>query len=242
MFNRRQYSILSERYFETLLGDFSSLIWMVGQAPLIAGLIILRWKSLQATDTLYFVMALSSVWFGCINSCRELARELPIFKRECLFGLDVTSYLASKIKILSLVGLVEIGLFFIMLNHYLDLDISLFGGFISVYGLYFTGMCLGLLISRWSGSVSKAVISVPVAIIPQIVFSRFVLPEGSLKGVGAKIEKIMPAKWGFEALEACKKGQFDWGEFISSFAILTGIGILFLVMTLFHLWFVKEDA
>ena len=29
MFNRRQYAILSERYFDVLLGDFGALLWMV---------------------------------------------------------------------------------------------------------------------------------------------------------------------------------------------------------------------
>jgi hypothetical protein len=207
----------------------------------IAGLIALRWKSLQASETLYFIMALSAVWFGCVNACREIAGELPIFRRECLFGLDVGSYLASKVKILGLVGLVEIGLFYFMLHRLLDLNLVLVPAFAAAFGLYFTGMNLGLLVSRWSGSVSKAVASVPVAIIPQIVFSKFVLPEGSLRGMGAKVEKTMPAKWGFEAIKACKKGEVQWGEFFGSFSILIGIGALFFLLTLFHLWFVKED-
>ncbi len=241
MFDKRQYGILSERYFESLLGDLTALLWMVGQAPIIAAIIVLRWKSLQATESLYFVIALSSVWFGCINSCREIAKEIPIYKRELLFGLDSGAYLASKVKILGLVGLVETGLFFFILNHWLDLDIALVPGFIGAYGLYFTGMSLGLLISRWSGSVSKAVISVPVAIIPQIVFSKFVLPETTLKGIGAKIDKIMPAKWGFEAIKACEKPEVQWGDYASSLFVLVGIGLLFLLLTFFHLWFVKED-
>ena len=241
MFDKRQYAILSERYFESLLGDFKALLWMIGQAPIIAGLIILRWKSLQATESLYFVMALSSVWFGCINSCGELAKELPIYKRESLFGLDPAAYLASKVKILGLIGLAEIGLFYFLLNHYLVLDVSLLPGFASVFGLYFAGMGLGLLLSRWCVTVGRAVVAVPIAIIPQIVFSKFVLPESSLKGIGAKIDKVMPAKWGFEALKACQKPELQWGDFMFSLFVLLCIGSVFLALTYFHLWFVKED-
>ncbi len=242
MFNKRQYSILSERYFETLLGDFSALVWMVGQAPLIAGLIILRWKSWQATESLYFVIALSAVWFGCINACREIAKESSIYRRERLFGLNNAAYLASKVKILSLIGLIEIALFYFLINRYLDLDLTLVLAFISIFGLYFSGMSLGLMLSKWCGTVSKAVISVPIAIIPQIVFSKFVLPENTLKGAALKIEKLMVVKWGFEALRVCKKGEIAYGDYIVSMVILICLGLLFLLLTLFHLWFAGEET
>lgn len=242
MFNRRQYSILSERYFETLLGDFTALLWMVGQAPIIAGLIILRWKSWQATETLYFVIALSVLWFGCINACREIAKESAIFKRELLFGLSIGAYLASKVKILSLVGLMEVALFFFALNHYLVLELSLLPAFAALFLAYISGMSLGLMLSRWCRTVNKAVISVPIAIIPQIVFSKFVLPTDTLKGAAATIEKLMIARWGFEALNACKKGEILFGTYFKSMSVLVLLGFAFLLLTLFHLWFVKEDA
>jgi len=237
---KRQYSILSERYFETLLGDFPSLIWMVGQAPLIAGLIILRWKSWPANETLYFIMALSVVWFGCTNSCREIAKELNILKRESLFGINVIAYLASKAKILSLIGIVEIGLFCFLLNRYLNIGLSLFLSFIALLGLYFSGMSLGLMLSKWCGSVSRAVIAVPIVIIPQIVFSKFVMPENTLKGAALKIEKLMVVKWGFEALKSSKLGEISFGDFSISMAVLILLGTIFLMLTLLHLFFVKD--
>ena len=242
MFNRRQYAILSERYFETLLGDFSALIWMVGQAPLIAGLIILRWKSWQATETLYFVLALSSVWFGCINACRELARERSIYRRERLFGLNIGAYLASKIKILGLIGLVEIFLFYYLINRWLDTELNLTLALLALFGLYFSGMSLGLMLSRWCGTVAKAVLSVPIAIIPQIVFSKFVLPENTLKGAALKIEKFMIVKWGFEAMKYSKRGEIVYGDYSLSMLVLIGLGLLCLGLTLFHLWFAGEEA
>ena len=215
---------------------------MVGQAPLIAGLIILRWKSWQATETLYFVIALSAVWFGCINACREIAKESGIYKRERLFGLNIAAYLASKVKILSMIGLAEIGLFYFLINRYLDLDLTLLLAFVAIFGSYFSGLSLGLMLSRWCSTVSKAVVSVPIAIIPQIVFSKFVLPENTLKGIALKIEKIMVVKWGFEALKVCKKGEIVYGDYIVSMLILIGLGLLFLLITLFHLWFSGEET
>ncbi len=242
MFDKRQYSILSERYFESMFGDFTSLAWMVGQAPLIAGLVILRWKSYQATESLWFVIALSALWFGCINACGEIAKEAGIYKRERLFGLNAGAYLASKVKILSLIGLVEIGLFYFLINRYLDTDLMPLLAFFALFGLYFSGMCLGLTLSRWCGTVSNALVAVPFAIIPQIVLSKFVLPENTLKGISLKLEKMMVVKWGFEALKFCKKGNILYGDYTISMLILTGLGLLFLLLTLFHLWFVGEET
>ncbi len=240
-FDRRQYAILSERYFEILMGDFSSLIWMVGQGPLIAGLVILRWRSWQATETMYFVIALSAVWFGCINACREIARESAIYRRERLFGINIPAYLASKIKILSILGLVEIALFYFLIHRYLDTDLVLFPAFVALFALYFSGMNLGLLLSRWCGSAGRAVVAVPIVIIPQIVFSKFVMPENTLKGAALKVEKLMVVKWGFEALKSVQKGETAYGDYFFSLLILALLTLLFIALTLFHLWFVPDE-
>ena len=242
MFNRRQYQLLSERYLESLAGDLPSLLWMVGQAPLIAGLVVLRWRSWQATDTLYFVLALSAVWFGCSNACREIARERAVYRRERLFGLSAGAYLASKVKILMLVGLVEIFLFYVVSARYLDLDLSPFPAFSTLAGLYFSGMALGLLLSRWCGTVNRAVVALPMVIIPQIVFSRFVLPKSALTGAALKIEKLMVVKWGFEALTHAKRGEFAAADYFPAMLVLLALGLLFLLLTLLHLWFVGEET
>jgi len=242
MFDKRQFSILSERDFECLLGDYKRLAWMIGLAPLVAVPVILRFKSLAATESLYFIIALSSVFFGCINGCGEIAKESAIYRRERLFGLDIGAYLASKVKILSLIGLVEIGIFYFLLDHYISTDLSMFFAFAALFLSYFSGMCMGLMLSRWCGTALKAVISVPLVIIPQIVFSKFVLPANTLKGVGLKIEKLMVAKWGFESLNYCKKGEIVYGDYLISVAVLIGLSLIFLILTFFHLWFSGEDA
>jgi len=241
VFDKRQYAILTERYFETLLGDLATLAWMVGQAPLIAGLIILRWRTLQATDTLYFVIALSAVWFGCINACREIAKESEIYKRERIFGIDPAAYLASKVKILGLVGLVEVFIFYFLLERYLSMDLSMPPAFTALYGLYFSGMATGLMLSRWCGTTGRAVVAVPIVIIPQIVFSKFVLPENTLKGAAETIEKLMVVKWGFEAIGHSKQGEVAVGDFMTAMVVLIGLGVVFLIATLFHLRFGGED-
>lgn len=240
IFDFRQFSILSDRYLECLIGDFSSFLWMLVQPVVIAGLIILRWKSYQSTETLHFVLSLSAVWFGCSNACREIAKEIPIYKQDRLLGMNISAYLASKIKILTLVGVVELGLFFFILNKFLALSLFIPLAFFSLFGLYFSGMTLGLMLSRWCGSVSKAVVSVPIALLPQIIFSKFVLPASTLKGFALKIEKCMVVKWGFEAMNNCATGNTHLGKYIFDMVVLLSLGVIFIILTLIHFFLFDE--
>ncbi len=241
LIDKRQYRILSERYFEVLLGDLPTLAWMIGQAPLIAGIVILRWRAWPATESLFFVIALSAVWFGCINACREIAREASIYRRERRFGLSRTAYLAAKMKILGLIGLAETALFHVLIHRAVDTDLILAPALIALIGLNFAGMSLGLMLSRWCRTPARAVAAVPVAIIPQIVFSKFVLPAHTLEGAAARIETLMPVKWGFEALTACRIGEARYGEYATSLLALAGLTALFALLTLFHLYFAGDD-
>ena len=86
--NFRQSGVLADRYFDILLGDLRNTLLLLCQAPIIAGLIVLVWRNVeQATTTLYFVLVLTSIWFGCTNASREIVKERAIFFRERMVGV-----------------------------------------------------------------------------------------------------------------------------------------------------------
>ena len=66
------------------------------------------WGSVEEdTPSLYFVMCLSALWFGCINACREIVKERAIIERERFFGLNIIAYVGSKVWVLA--GIVKGG-------------------------------------------------------------------------------------------------------------------------------------
>ncbi len=80
--NFRQSGILADRYFDILLGDLRNTVLLLLQSPIIAGLIVLVWRNVeQATDTMYFALALTSIWFGCTNASRAIVKKQAIFLR-----------------------------------------------------------------------------------------------------------------------------------------------------------------
>ncbi len=106
---RYQLKILTERYLMIQLGDLGTVALLVGQAPLIGWLCTLVWGSIgEPTKSLYFVLCLASIWFGCINACREIVKERNILERERFFGLSLAAYVGSKMAVLAGLGLLQV--------------------------------------------------------------------------------------------------------------------------------------
>ena len=104
----RQLKVLSRRYGACFAGDWVTGALLFAQAPLIGWLCAVVWGGVERdTPSLHFVMALSAVWFGCINACREIVKERTIFERERLFGLSLPAYVGSKIAVLAGLGLAQ---------------------------------------------------------------------------------------------------------------------------------------
>lgn len=159
---RAQWSVLHARYLAVTLADLPTLGLLLGQAPLIGALCGVVWGSVEDdTPSLWFVLALASVWFGCINACREVVKERAILERERLFGLSMLSYVASKLSILAGIGLIQV----ILLLSAVEFSIALRGTFLlELLGLWLgslAGTGLGLLVSALSQRQERAVGVVP---------------------------------------------------------------------------------
>ena len=56
----------------------------------------------------------SAVWYGCNNAAKEIVKERPIYRLERDVNLSVASYVVSKMALLSLVGLGQIILLYLV--------------------------------------------------------------------------------------------------------------------------------
>lgn len=231
-FDMRQSMILSERYIETLLGDLRNTLLLLVQAPFLAGIIVLVWREAEhATTTLDFVMTLTCVWFGCVNACREIVKERPYFIRERRAGLSSISYIVSKATVLSLLGFFQSLLLTVLVNIWIPLRAPLPIYFAVLFLTSLAGTALGLLLSSISGSVDKAVGFVPLLLIPQILFSEFVLPEKYQSAVTKVMEKFMIVHWGYNSLKAAGAATIDAGVLAGNMSALVAFFLVLLVLT-----------
>ena len=201
LIDRYQAGVLSDRYLEMVLADWKNTGLLLLQAPVLALMAVMVWQNVErTTPTLYFVMVLSIFWIGCMNACREIVKEREFFLRERMFNLDVGAYLYSKVRVLALVGAIQVGIYSLILAQAIDLRVPIGWVLINLLVTILCGTCLGLLISASVKRSDYAVAWVPLVIIPQIVFSEFTISEDQFQGLSEIIFRLMPSRWSYESL------------------------------------------
>lgn len=239
---RAQARVLAARYRDCLLGDTGGVLLLLAQAPLIGWLCTVVWGSIdEATPTLYFVLCLSAVWFGCINASREIVKERAIFERERLFGLRPGAYVLSKLQVLAGLGALQV----VLLQGTVEWRLMQLRGpmgleLLALFGASVAGTGLGLLVSALAGTQERAVFAVPLLILPQILFSPLALPEGMFGGVVAGVEKVMPVYWAFRVFRESTAVEPHWLVAILSLAVLAIVSLLLVGATTLALMHRRE--
>ena len=231
-----QFAVLTARYRDVVLGDWPTLLILVGQAPAIGALCAVVWGTVEeGTPSLWFVLALSSVWFGCINACREVVKERAIVERERMFGLSLPAYVGSKMSVLAVVGLVQV----VLLQGAVEWSISLRGPYlVETLALWLgslAGTALGLLISAIATRQERAVGVVPLLLLPQILFSEFAVPDRHFTGFLEVTRSFMPVHWTYSIFSGAAASDPHWGQVAEGMFVLPITAAALAVLTMFAL-------
>lgn len=212
LFSWRQAQTLIRRYCDLILSDRRNLAIMLLQAPLIGAVIGSVFtidgapvEQAVAQGQIAFILVLSAIWFGCLNSARELVKELPIYLRERSVNLAIGPYIFSKLVPLTALCLVQC----LVLLAIVRLMLPLSGTFIPQAAvLFLSGMAatnMGLTVSAFVDSNDKAVAIVPILLIPQAILSNAVTP---LAGAGEWLGKLtMISYWAYDGMKASFSDQ-----------------------------------
>jgi len=181
---------LTLRQLRIRINDRKNTAILLAKAPIIALLTILVFD--QRSMSAIFLTVISAIWFGCNNSVREIVSEWPIYKRERMFNLHLTSYLASKLIPNIILAAIQIGLFLTIVAGHLNL-MNPFETYLALLLAAFSSILMGLFVSALFDSPDKAMAVLPIVLIPQIVFSGVIAPLKSsmLEGIGY----IMISRW-----------------------------------------------
>ncbi|MFM7166649.1 MAG: FHA domain-containing protein [Planctomycetaceae bacterium] len=220
----RQAGLLSGRYLQILWADRRALLMMLGQCLLVAFLVVVMFGDVSSEElpqqasksaSIMFLLAISSVWFGCNNAAREIVKEKAIYVRERDVNLQTTAYVVSKFAVLCGISFLQVFL------------LCLISGWGTSVGLGFAAVgllcCLavagttgGLLISAVSNTSDMAIATVPLVLVPQIVLA------GAIAKVDGFAEWLAQSGivlyWGYGGLISCFPsdqsellGYTDWG-------------------------------
>ncbi len=229
--NGAQLSILAERYLDIILADRGNTFLLMIQAPIIALCIVLVWRDFDVpTNSLYFVMALSAVWFGTMNACREIVKERPILERELRVGLNLPAYVVSKFLVLAALGIFQCLLLVFFVNRSVPLPGGAIFHFATMVLASLGGTGLGLMLSSLMSTSDRAVGAVPIVLLPQILFSdQIVSHEHSTKLI-LWLEDLTLTKWSYEGMKQLAKTEPSWLSLFQSSLALSLMSLFFLLL------------
>ena len=204
-----QLRVTTRRYLDLVLSDRRNLALLLAQAPVIGVLLLLVSGGSALTGgridalKLLFMLSTTGVWFGVINSAREICKEAPILARERLAGLRAGPYLLSKMIVLLLLVIVQS----LLLVGTVAIRVKLPGAGVLLPGALelvitvvlagLAGLSLGLCLSAFAANPDKATSLIPIVLVPQVLFAGVMF---SLHGVTASVSWLTSSRAAMEAL------------------------------------------
>jgi hypothetical protein len=174
--------LLLRRLYTTFLGDPRSAVFLILQPLVIAVLLSLVCPDLKSIPRKLFFFHIAVQWFACSNAAQVIVRERAVFLRERLAGLRLHSYLFANLFGMGLLATLQM-LFLYALLKFLPNGLTgdpvwqLTAGLGSAWAM----TAVGIFISAACASSTKAVLIVPLVIIPQILAAGFVFPMEKLR-------------------------------------------------------------
>lgn len=222
----RQFSILTQRYFELVVRDKVLLTLLLAVMPLVGVLLAIiaqpsalvgesteRIQEILAESGSYSVagqaqvivmmLALAASLVGVFAAAFELVRERAIYRRERMVNLRLRTYLASKISVL--VGFAALQVLALLVVVALRVQVPLAGILLpGPLELYITlllttiaGILLGLFISAIAANSNNVIYLVLFAVFVQIIFAGVFF---DLPGIAKPLSYLTITRWSVEAL------------------------------------------
>jgi ABC transport system ATP-binding/permease protein len=198
--------ILLQRQLAILRSDWRNYAILLGQPIILAALV--SWVSNDPSLLLFFAY-IATLWFGCSNAAQEIVREIAIYRRERIVGVSRTAYVTSKFLFLGAITTAQSLSFYLCLQLFKGgLDGSSAWQCAALVSTAVASVGIGSAISALSRTVMQAVVVVPLALIPLILFSGYTVPANEMKPAVAAVSRFTPAF----AAQRCMDVSFLWGQ------------------------------
>ena len=209
----RQWGVLTSRTFETLTRNKLTLAILLGSPAMVVAMFAILFKpgafdvdspTPSAIVMILFWISFGAFFFGLTYGLLQICTERAILRREYLVGLDLGSYLLSKISVLLPFLLIVDGMMIVVLRVLDRLPPADTSTYLSI-GLTLAlcataALALGLLTSAAVRDPSQATLALPMLCFPAVLFSGAILPVHVMAPVGAAFSALWPDRWAFEAI------------------------------------------
>jgi ABC-type multidrug transport system ATPase subunit len=154
--------------------------------------------NLSDSLSISFLLVVSTFWFGCSNSAKEVVKERDQYEKERHSGLSALGYLGAKLAWLISVTLLQSVLLFILVAITTGLAGGRFSYALDLSAAAVCGVTVGLFISVHARNPDSAIAAVPLALIPQVVLGGLLKPVDGFSEILSIL--AVPCYWGYGAI------------------------------------------
>ena len=153
-----------------------------------------------------FMSVIVAIFIGLNISAEEIIKDRRLLQRESFLNLSRLSYLNSKVLILFVISAFQTMSFILIANSILEVRSTNLTFWLVIFSTAMFANMLGLNISSGLNSVVAIYITIPLIIIPQLLFSGTIVPFNKLhqdlssKEYVPRIGDMMASRWAYEAL------------------------------------------
>lgn len=153
-----------------------------------------------------FICVIVALFIGLTVTAEEIIKDRKMLKRESFLNLSRNSYLLSKIGLMFIISAIQTLTFVLIGNYILEIR----GLWLEYWVVLFSTSCsanlMGLIISSAFKSEKVIYITVPILIIPQLLFSGVIVKFDKLHPYISNAIEVpfignsMLSRWSYEAL------------------------------------------
>lgn len=226
----KQFRIFFSRSILSKLGDHQYLLMIALEAPLLAIIIGFFTKYTVAETYIFsandnipaylFMCVVAALFLGMIVSAEEIIKDKKILQREKFLDLSWGSYISSKVTVVFLISAIQMLVFVLLGNYILEIKGLSFIYWLILFSAAACANMIGLNLSASLKSTVAIYVSVPLLLVPQLLFSGVIVDFKKLHYSIAS-EKYVPligdtmiSRWAYEALAV---SQFKDNAFTKHF-------------------------
>ncbi len=153
-----------------------------------------------------FMSVVVALFLGLNVSAEEIIKDRKLLQRESFLNLSRFSYLGAKVLILFAISAIQTLSFVLIGNIVLEIQALTLSYWLILFSIACFANMLGLNISSGLNTVVSIYISIPLILVPQMLFSGVIVEFDKLHSSISNeqhvpiIGDIMTSRWGFEAL------------------------------------------
>jgi ABC-type multidrug transport system ATPase subunit len=219
----RQFKVLTRRRIASILADKKTFGLLIGLAAGLAVILLIalpagqlgpidlpRIRVVSEAPLVVLTIVLSVTELGAFNTIREVAGELPLYRRERAVGLSISAYVASKTAVFGVITIVQAVLIGVigLARQNGPQDALVFGWafgelliVLMLCGL--AAMALGLFVSAAVNTVDRAMTFLPVIFVLMMILAAGGIFPTFASQLGLKqASYLASSNWGFNGVAA----------------------------------------